>query len=165
MTRVARGTSAKSAARLGAVQALYQMDVGGTSLTDVVTEFEDWRLGRETDGVLYRDADPALFEKLVRGVVERQRDLDPKIHVALVAGWPLSRLDVTLRSILRSAAWELLSSPEVPGRVVISEYVDVAKAFFDGDEPKIVNGVLDNLARQLRPEEFPLPEGNDQRVS
>ncbi len=165
MIGVARGTGAKSAARLGAVQALYQMDVGGTSLKDVVTEFEDWRLGREMDGVLYRDADPAFFEKLVKGVVERQRDLDPKIHVALVAGWPLSRLDVTLRSILRSAAWELLSCPEVPGRVVISEYVDVAKAFFDGDEPKVVNGVLDNLARQLRPEEFPVAEGTDQRVN
>ena len=157
---MARGTGAKSAARLAAVQALYQMDVGGTSLDDVLAEFESWRLGQELDGIRYRDADPAFFEALVSGVVERQRELDPKIHMALVAGWPLTRLDVTLRAILRSATLELLSRPDVPARVVISEYVDVAKAFFDGDEPRIVNGVLDNLAHQLRPREFAAPEAS-----
>lgn len=154
---MAAKTGAKSAARLAAVQALYQMDVGGTSLDDVLTEFEDWRLGKELDGVRYREASAALFERLVRGVVAEQKKLDPQIHIALVAGWPLTRLDVTLRAILRAATWELLSNSDVPARVVISEYLDVAKAFFEGEEPKMVNGVLDNLARQLRPEELAAP--------
>lgn len=146
--------SSRGAARLAAVQALYQMDVGGTSLNDVLAEFETWRLGQELDGIRYREADERFFNSLVTGVVGEQRELDPKIHMALVVGWPLSRLDVTLRAILRAAAWELLSSPSVPARVVISEYVDIAKAFFSGDEPGMVNGVLDNLARQLRPGEL-----------
>lgn len=150
----AKSANARGAARLAAVQALYQMDIGGVSLEEVVGEFETWRLGQELDGVRYRDADPVYFGDLVAGVVERQRELDPKIHTALVEGWPLKRLDVTLRAILRTAAWELISRPDVPGRVVINEYVDVAKAFFEGDEPNIVNGVLDNLARQTRPAEF-----------
>ena len=157
MTSVAAKTRAKSASRLAAVQALYQMDVGGTPLSDVVSEFGKWRIGKELDGVRYRDADIRFFEKLVAGVVERQRDLDPEIHIALKGGWPLSRLDVTLRAILRSAAWELLSS-KAPARVIISEYVDVAKAFFEGEEPGIVNGVVDNLARRIRPEEFLSPD-------
>jgi N utilization substance protein B len=154
LTMAGKSTEARSAARLAAVQALYQMDVGGTSLNEVVDEFETWRLGQELDGVRYREADEAFFTELVTGVVDQQRELDPKIHMALVAGWPLTRLDVTLRAILRSAAWELLSCPKVPARVVINEYVDIAKAFFEGDEPGMVNGVLDNLAHQLRPAEF-----------
>jgi transcription antitermination protein NusB len=151
-----RSTKAKGAARLAAVQALYQMDIGGVGLDDVVAEFEAYRLGKETDGVLYRDADSAFFHRLVSGVVADQRDLDPKIHSAL-EGWPLTRIDVTLRAILRAATRELLANAEVPARVVISEYVDIAKAFFDGDEPGMVNGVLDNLARKLRPAEFEPP--------
>lgn len=150
----AKPANARGAARLAAVQALYQMDVGGVPLESVLGEFEQWRLGKELDGVLYRDADPVFFRDLVAGVVEHQRELDPKIHLALVAGWPLSRLDVTLRAILRTATWELQSSRDVPARVAISEYVDIAKAFFDGEESRMVNGVLDTLARQLRPKEF-----------
>ena len=146
--------NARGAARLAAVQALYQMDVGGVSREHVVGEFEEWRLGNELDGIQYRDADPAFFRELVGGVVDNQRELDPKIHIALVAGWPLARLDVTLRAILRAATWELTSFRDVPGRVAISEYVDVAKAFFEGEESRMVNGVLDTLARQLRPSEF-----------
>lgn len=157
-------TRAKSASRLAAVQALYQMDVGGTPLSDVVSEFGKWRLGKELDGVLYRDADVTFFKKLVTGVVERQRDLDPEIHVALVSGWPLSRLDVTLRAILRCAAWELDSNSTAPARAIISEYVDVAKAFFEGDEPGIVNGVIDNLAHRIRPAEFGNTDVPDQRA-
>lgn len=149
-----RPANARGAARLAAVQALYQMDVGGVSRDEVVGEFEEWRLGQELDGIRYRDADAAFFRELVTGVVEHQRELDPKIHLALVEGWPLARLDVTLRSILRAATWELTSFRDVPARVAISEYVDVAKAFFDAEECRIVNGVLDTLARQLRPGEF-----------
>lgn len=160
-----KSIEARSAARLAAVQALYQMDVGGASLKEVVEEFETFRLGMELDGVRYREADAKFFQDLVAGVVSEQRALDPKIHMALVAGWPLTRLDVTLRAILRSAAWELLSCPKVPARVVINEYVDVAKAFFDADEPGMVNAVLDNLARQLRPAEFAAPAASGQGSS
>lgn len=149
-----RAANARGAARLAAVQALYQMDVGGASLEDVLAEFETFRLGHELDGVTYRNADPDFFRALVAGVVRDQRELDPLIQVALVTGWPLTRLDVTLRSILRAAAWELSARRDVPAMVVITEFVDVAKAFFDQDEPRIVNGVLDTLARQLRPTEF-----------
>jgi N utilization substance protein B len=149
----ARSTRAKGAARLAAVQALYQMDVGGISLDDVVAEFRAFRLGKETDGIRYRDADDDLFCRLVSGVVADQRRLDPKIHAAL-RDWPLTRIDVTLRAILRAAAWELAANADAPSRVVINEYVEIAKAFFDGEEPGIVNGVLDTLARQIRPAEF-----------
>jgi N utilization substance protein B len=129
------------------------MDVGGISLDDVVAEFRAFRLGKETDGIHYRDADDDLFRRLVSGVVTDQRMLDPKIHAAL-RDWPLARIDVTLRAILRAAAWELNANSDAPSRVVINEYVEIAKAFFDGEEPGIVNGVLDTLARQIRPAEF-----------
>jgi N utilization substance protein B len=136
------------------VQALYQMDIGGASTDEVLAEFEAWRLGRETEGVRYRNADQAFFRDIVTGVVRDQRELDPRIHAALAQGWPLARIDVTLRAILRSAAHELKSRADVPARVVIDEYVDVAKAFFEGDEPRVVNGVLDLLAREMRGGEF-----------
>lgn len=158
--RPVRPANARGASRLAAVQALYQMDVGGASLDEVLAEFETWRLGRELDGVQYRDADPDFFRDLVKGVVRNQRELDPMIHRALAGGWPLARIDVTLRSIMRAAAQELIGRPDIPAKVVITEYVDVAKAFFEQDEPRMVNGVLDTLARDLRPAEFgPAPDG------
>ena len=144
----------RGAARLGAVQALYQMDVGGATLPAVVAEFETHRLGRELEGEQLRPADVAFFRSLVGGVVELQRDIDPLIHSALPPSWPLTRIDLTLRAILRCGVFELLERRDVPGRVVISEYVDIAKAFFDGDESGLVNGVLDAVARQERPQEF-----------
>lgn len=156
--RPQRPANARGAARLAAVQALYQMDVGGSSLEEVLAEFETFRLGgQEIEGATYREADAAFFRDLVGGVVHDQRALDPQIHEALVERWPLTRLDVTLRSVLRAAAWELSARRDVPARVVISEFVDVAKAFFSGDEPRMVNGVLDRLARALRPGEFVAP--------
>ena len=139
----------RGAARLHAVQALYQMDVGGTGILEIVAEYENHRLGHEIDGVRYRDADPQWFRRLVAGVVENQKALDPQIRDCLLEGWPLSRVDATLRAILRSGAFELQSIPDVPVPVVVSEYVDIAKAFFDGDEPKLVNAVLDRLALKL----------------
>ena len=144
----------RGAARLGAVQALYQMDVGGATLPAVVAEFETHRLGRELEGEQLRPADLAFFRSVVGGVVELQRDIDPLIHAALPPTWPLTRIDLTLRAILRCGVFELLERRDVPGRVVITEYVDVAKAFFDGDEPGLVNGVLDAVGRQERPQEF-----------
>lgn len=153
----ARPANARGASRLAAVQALYQMELGGASIEEVLAEFETWRLGQELDGDTYRDADAAFFRDLVRGVVAEQRELDARIHENLVEGWPLARLDVTLRSILRAAAWELSAKRDVPARVVITEFVDIAKAFFGNEEPRMVNGVLDTLARGYRPAEFDAP--------
>jgi N utilization substance protein B len=136
------------------VQALYQMDLGGTTLPEVLAEFESYRLGKEVDGEQYRDADPQFFRDVVAGVVRQQQTLDPIVHETLTGGWPLARIDATLRAILRAGAYELSARADVPARVVIAEYVDVAKAFFEGEVPGIVNGVLDALARNLRPAEF-----------
>lgn len=152
--REVRPANKRGSARLAAVQALYQMEIGGAELGDVVTEFETFRLGQEIDGIEYREADHVFFREIVAGVVAYQRDIDPRVHAALVEGWPLKRVDVTLREILRAGTFELMKRRDIPARVVISEYVDVAKAFFVEDEPKIVNGVLDGLARDLRKAEF-----------
>lgn len=140
----------RGAARLAAVQALYQMDVGGTGLVEIIAEFEAHRLGAELDGEQYRQSDPAWFRAVLGGVVERQRDLDPMIRGALTEDWPLSRLDATLRAILRAGAWELEKKRDVPVAVIVNEYVDVAWAFYEDEEPRIVNAVLDRLARTLR---------------
>ncbi len=155
--RPLRPANQRGAARLAAVQALYQMEIAGASLPDVLAEFESFRLGKEVDGTQYRNADAAFFREIVSGVVRDQRQLDPAIHAALSSDWPLPRIDATLRAILRCGAFELTRRRDVPGRVVITEYVDVAKAFFEGDAPGMVNGVLDMLAKQLRPEEFATP--------
>jgi N utilization substance protein B len=143
-------TNKRSLARLAAVQALYQMDLTGTSLTRIVAEFENHRLGKELDGEQYKDADPAWFRSTVSGVVQRQKIIDPIINASLPEDWPLSRMDVTLRSILRCAVVEFLARQDVPAKVIISEYLDVTKAFFEGEEPRLVNGVLDRIARQRR---------------
>ncbi|MFD0915607.1 transcription antitermination factor NusB [Pseudahrensia aquimaris] len=140
----------RGAARLSAVQALYQMDVGGSGVTEVVAEYENFRLGHEIDGETYLDADASWFRGIVGGVYKQQREIDPIIHQALTDDWPLSRIDSTLRAVLRAAVFELKNRADVGARVIVSEYVEVAKAFFDGDEPKMVNGVLDKIARQFR---------------
>lgn len=161
--RATRPANQRGVARLAAVQALYQMDVGGASLTEVVAEFENLRLGKELDGEQYRDADAAFFRDIIAGVVREQRNLDPAIHTSLTSDWPLTRIDVTLRAILRCGTYELVGRKDVPARVIITEYVDVARAFFGiGDEIRMVNGVLDTAARRLRPDEFegsPAPSG------
>jgi N utilization substance protein B len=149
-----RPANQRGAARLAAVQALYQMDLGGASLPEVLAEFESYRLGKEIDGEQYRDADFAFFRDIVSGVVREQQTIDPIVHTTLSAGWPLARVDVTLRAILRAGAYELSGRSDVPARVVIAEYVDVAKAFFEGEVPAMVNGVLDAIARRIRPAEF-----------
>jgi N utilization substance protein B len=143
----------RGAARLGAVQALYQMDVGGAPLPAVIGEFEAHRLGAELEGEQLRPADVEFFRALVSGVVEDQRRIDPVIDAALPPTWPLTRIDLTLRAILRCGVFELISRHDVPARVAIAEYVDVAKAFFSADEPGLVNGVLDRVARDMRPDE------------
>lgn len=150
-----KSANQRGAARLAAVQALYQMDIGGAGVLEIVAEYEAHRLGNEIDGEQYRPADPAWFRAVVSGVVENQRALDPVIRAGLTEDWPLSRLDATLRAILRAGAWELSSKKDVPVAVIVTEYVDVARAFFDGEEPKIVNAVLDRLARKYREDTKP----------
>lgn len=145
---------ARSAARVGAVQALYQMDVGGSDITDVIEEFTTLRFPNSEAGETIAGADPAFFAELLRGVVRRQRDLDPLIDQQLAIGWRLVRIDSILRAILRAGAFEMVERHDVPARVVINEYIDVAHAFFDEDQHKVVNGVLDRLAHKLRPSEF-----------
>jgi transcription antitermination protein NusB len=144
----------RSQARLAAVQALYQMDLAATDLNDVIREFVMHRFGEGADDPTFAAVDAEFFSNLLRGVVERQRDLDPELDQQLAAGWRLERIDAIVRAVLRSAMFELMDRRDVPARVVITEYVDVARAFFEGDEPKVVNAVLDKLARKHRPKEF-----------
>ncbi|MFG1464378.1 transcription antitermination factor NusB [Xanthobacter sp. DSM 24535] len=144
----------KSLARLGAVQALYQMDVAGTPINEIFAEFQSHWLGQEVEGTQYPDADVTLFKDVVEGVVRDQRTIDPMVDKALSDGWPLRRVEVVLRAVLRAGAFELSSRPDVPARVVIAEYVNVAGAFLDRDETGMVNAVLDALARDLRASEF-----------
>lgn len=150
-----KGALARSQARLAAVQALYQMDMAGTDLAEVIDEFKTHRIGEAVEDRTVAGADEDHFSRLLHGVVVRQKELDPVIDNQLASGWRLERVDAILRAILRAAAFELVEQADVPVRVVISEYVDVAHAFFAGDEPRVVNGVLDALARKLRPGALP----------
>ena len=151
-----RPANQRGAARLAAVQALYQLEIGGGDMLAVIQEFEAFRLGQEIDGYEYRQADAGWFRDIVGGVVAEQRLIDPMVHTALVEDWPLKRVDATLRAILRCGTYELLKRNDVPGRVIISEYIDIARAFFEDDEPRLVNGVLDRIAHDNRPDEFPV---------
>ncbi len=144
----------RSAARLAAVQALYRMEMTDVTWKTAELEFEDRWIGAEIEGELYREADVDLFRALLRGAVENQSRIDRLTNDALVERWPLGRVDATLRALFRAAGAEILRG-ETPPRVVISEFVDVAKAFFDdGREAKFVNAVLDHVARAARPEAF-----------
>jgi N utilization substance protein B len=149
-----RRANRRGAARLAAVQALYQMDLASTPLNDILAEFESHWIGREVEGEQYLPAEAAHFRAVVRGVVDDQRRLDPMIDAILESKWPLKRIEAILRAILRAGAYELDKKRDVPARVVVSEYVDVAHAFVERDETGLVNAVLDQIARQLRAEEF-----------
>jgi N utilization substance protein B len=148
-----RTANKRGAARLAAVQALYQMELTDARLMDVVAEYENMRLGQEIDGEKYIDADAGWFRGVVAGVVSDQKIIDPMIHNALTPDWPLARIDTLLRAMLRAGVFELLNRKDVPAKVIISEYVDVAKAFYGEEEPRMVNGVLDTIARDVRPKE------------
>ncbi len=149
--RTGRGAVPRSAARLGAVQALYQLDLDPDADADsVVAEFAAHRLGKEIEGALYAKADQVLFADIVRGVAARRDEIDGLLKGALADGWPLDRLESVLRAILRAGTYELLARPDIPTAVIINEYVDVAHAFFDGAEPGFANGVLDRLAKEVR---------------
>jgi transcription antitermination protein NusB len=149
-----RKANKRGAARLAAVQALYQMDLAGTGLNEIMAEFESHWLGGEVEGAQYRPAEAAFFRDIVSGVVREQTSLDPKIDAALTGGWPLKRIETVLRAVLRAGAYELACRPDVPARVVMAEYVDVAGAFVEAEETGMVNAVLDQLAHQLRAAEF-----------
>jgi transcription antitermination protein NusB len=149
-----RKANKRGAARLAAVQALYQMDLAGTGLNEIMAEFASHWLGNEVEGAQYRPAEAAFFRDIVGGVVREQCRLDPLIDTALSHGWPLKRIETILRAVLRAGAYELACRSDVPARVVMSEYVDVAAAFVDEEETGMVNAVLDQLAHQLRAAEF-----------
>ncbi|MCX8998973.1 transcription antitermination factor NusB [Rhizobiaceae bacterium BDR2-2] len=143
----------RGAARLAAVQALYQMDIGGTGVLEVVAEYESFRLGQELDGDTYLKADASWFRSIVAGVVRDQTKIDPLVKAALQDDWALSRLDSTVRAILRAGTFEILERKDVPVPVIVTEYVEIARAFFEDDEPKLVNAVLDRIAKQVRGED------------
>ena len=144
----------RGAARLAAVQALYQMDIAGKGLNDILAEFESHWLGQEVEGEQYLPAEAAFFRDIVGGFAAEQRRLDPQIDQALAAGWPLKRVEAIVRAVLRAGCWELDKRADIPARVVVSEYVGVANAFVDREETGMVNAVLDALARRFREGEF-----------
>ncbi len=161
----------RSAARLIAVQALYEIEMAGASTEAVLCQFMDRRWGRRSEeegaGPLIKP-DTEWLVVLVRGVAERMAELDEAIAGALDKARPLERLEVLLRAILRAGAYELVSQTDVPARVIINEYMNIAHAFFAGKEPSLVNGVLDRLAHVLRHQELEDPSGGqaaeDKRV-
>jgi len=146
---------ARSAARLAAVQALYQMDATRIGLDEVIAEFGSYRfgqrngLGDRAEGEVPAEPDETFFADLLRGVVLRQQEVDGLIGGHLPEGWRLSRLDSTLLAILRAGAYELIARKDVPFKVVINEYVEITHAFFAGEEAGLVNGILDRLAHEL----------------
>ena len=146
MSRNSR-SQARSAARLAAVQALYQRHMEKTPLPRLLDEFHQHRLGREIEGDEYADAEVAFFDDIVGGVDARREEIDDKLTARLAQGWTLARLDKTMLQILRAGTYELIARADVPKASTISEYVDVAKAFFDDREAKFVNGVLDAVAK------------------
>ena len=149
MNTPARSKS-RSAARLAAVQALYQRHMEDTHLARLLDEFHQHRLGREIEDAHYAEAEVAFFDDVVSGVVARQEEIDALLTERLAAGWSLERLDKTMLQILRAGTYELLARADVPTKSVISEYIDVAHAFFDEREAKFVNGLLDAVAKAVR---------------
>ncbi len=150
----ATGHNPRSASRLAVVQGLYQMELAQTDLNAVIEEFQSLRFSQAGPDDAIAGADPVFFAELLRGVVRRQRDIDPIVDRHLAAGWQLGRVDSILRAILRAGVFELLERLDVPAPVVINEYIDIAHAFFSEDEPRVVNGILDKVARWQRPREF-----------
>lgn len=157
----AHGGRRRSVARLAAVQALYEMDMVGASADPVLSGFlrNRWNFAVDDASPPLAEPDDRLLEDLVRGVSERRQELDASIAPVLAKEWTIERLEVVLRAILRAGTYELLVRTDIPPRVVISEYVSVAHAFFAGKEAGLVNGVLDRLARSLR--EGEMKEDND----
>jgi N utilization substance protein B len=150
MSTTPKRSRSRSAARLAAVQALYQQEMEGTPLATLLHEFHHHRLGATIDDVDYADAEVDFFDDVVSGVDARRDELDALIATRLAQGWSLARLDKPMKAILRAGAYELAARADVPIATAISEYVDVAKAFYDARESGFVNGLLDAIARELR---------------
>ncbi|MCA0977010.1 transcription antitermination factor NusB [Qipengyuania flava] len=142
-------SQSRSAARLGAVQALYQQQMEGTKTARLLDEFHQHRLGKVIEDEEYAEADVAFFDDVVKGVDARRDEIDDLLIARLASGWTLARLDKTMLQILRAGTYELLARNDVPKAAAISEYVDVAKAFFDDREAKFVNGILDAVAKEI----------------
>ena len=140
----------RSAARLAAVQALYQQEMEATPVPRLLHEFHQHRLGATIDGVEYAEAEVDFFDDLVKGADARHAELDALIAGRLAEGWSLARLDKPMKALLRAGAYELATRVDVPTASVISEYVDVAKAFYDARESGFVNGLLDAIAKEVR---------------
>jgi N utilization substance protein B len=159
----------RTVSRMAAVQALYQMDLAGTDAGVVIDQFLAERIAPsagegdgDTETLASLDGgDATFFAEVVKGVVRRQREIDPLVDQQLRIGWRLVRVDSTLRAILRAGVFELLERSDVPARVTINEYINIAKAFFEADEPKVVNGVLDRIAHKVRAKEFETPGEGD----
>lgn len=145
---------ARRVSRLGAVQALYQMDLGGTPTEEVIEEFVTHRFGTTIEEVEYPEADVEFFGSIVRGVVGEQIGIDRQIESVLADGWTMTRIDSTARALLRCAGFELLSRPDVPVKTIMNEYIEVSHAFFEGKEPAFINGVVDKMAHILREDEI-----------
>ena len=144
----------KSAARLYGVQALFQMEASGAGLERTIEEFLTHRMGLEVDGDLYEEGNPDLFRAILEGTFKFQAKIDQLTDKALVAKWPIDRIDPTLRALFRAAGSELVAM-ETPPKVVINEYVEIARAFFpEGREAKFTNAVLDHMARAAKPDSF-----------
>lgn len=144
----------RNGSRLSAVQALYQMELTGQGWKAIVQQFQNHRFGHDGEADHLIEVDEDYFSGIVEGVVDTQSRVDNEISSRLDSKWRLDRLDVTLRAIMRAGAYEILMRPDTPSRVVIDEYVELCKDFFDGAEPKFVNAALDRLARDIRPFEF-----------
>lgn len=140
----------RSVARLAAVQALYQMEVSGAGVDSVIREFGEHRFDRDVEGEQLAAADETFFAELAKGVVANQAKIDQGVVKRLASGWRLERLDATARAVLRAGAYELMFRPDVPTEVVINEYVEIAKSFFEGPESGFINGALDAIARDAR---------------
>ena len=150
MATTPKRSRSRSAARLAAVQALYQQEMEGTPLATLLHEFHHHRLGATIDDVEYADAEVDFFDDVVAGVDARRDELDGLIAGRLAQGWSLARLDKPMKAILRAGAYELLARADVPVGTAISEYVDVAKAFYDAREAGFINGLLDAIAKEVR---------------
>ena len=150
MATTPQRSQSRSAARLAAVQALYQQEMEGTALAPLLHEFHHHRLGATIDDVDYAEAEVDFFDDLVAGADARRAELDALIEGRLASGWSLARLDKPMKAILRAGAYELAARADVPTATVISEYVDVAKAFYDARESGFVNGLLDAIAKEVR---------------
>jgi len=146
--------SRRRAARLAAVQALYELGVNGGDVEDIIIDYRNERPGAVFEGNEFAETDHDLFADVVRGVVRRNMEVREQVAQALTSSWSFDRLETVLRDVMCCGAYELMMRPDVPGRVIINEYMEVAHAFFSGDEPAMVNAVLDRIARQLRTDEF-----------